>query len=109
MTHTPVALILTTAGSAEAAESLGRTLVEEGHAACATVFPAVTSVYRWEGTLQRETEAQLLLKTAPAAVEAAVARLAALHPYRLPEVLTLEAAASAAYARWVGEAAAAGE
>ncbi len=40
-------IVLTTAGSLDEAGRLGRTLVEERLAACATVIPAVESIYLW--------------------------------------------------------------
>ena len=57
-------IVLTTAANTEDANRLGRTLVEERLAACATMIPPVQSIYRWQETVETSTETLLLLKTA---------------------------------------------
>jgi periplasmic divalent cation tolerance protein len=98
-----LALVLVTAPDAEVAADLGRALVEESLAACATILPAVTSIYRWQGVMHTEPEAQLLLKTRRALLPALFRRAAELHPYEVPELLALPAEASPAYGEWVRE------
>ena len=71
------------------AEGIAQTVVEERLAACVSVVPSVTSVYRWQGQLQRDEEAQLVIKTTVARFDALSARVAALHPYDTPEILGL--------------------
>lgn len=85
----PVRIVLTTAASPGEASRLARTLVEERLAACATLIPAVQSIYRWEGQLETSTETLLLLKTGPGQLEALEARLHELHSYQTPEFLVL--------------------
>jgi periplasmic divalent cation tolerance protein len=72
---------------AEQAASLARVLVEEGLAACVNVVPGVRSVYVWEGRIQEDEEVLCLVKTRPAVFERARARILALHPYEVPEIL----------------------
>jgi periplasmic divalent cation tolerance protein len=103
-----IAIVLTTIGADTDAAELGRTLVEEGLAACVNVLPPMTSIYRWKGKVEEEHERQLLMKTTPARVEALEKRLRDLHPYELPEFIVLDATASAAYGHWVAEPAKAG-
>jgi periplasmic divalent cation tolerance protein len=86
---TTAVVVLVTAPSADAAASLARTLVEEGLAACGNVVPGVRSVYRWEGKVQDEAEALLVLKTERRLLPAMKDRLPALHPYQVPELLVL--------------------
>ena len=96
-------MVLVTAPDAAAAAALGRALVEERLAACATVAPGITSIYRWQGEVRAEPEAQLLLKTRRGVLPALFSRAAELHPYDVPELLALPALASKAYADWVRE------
>jgi len=94
---TDVRVVLVTAPRADA-EALGRALVGERQAACVNVVPAVRSIYRWEGEVQTDDEALLV-------IAALTERVQALHPYDVPEVLALPASGgSAAYLDWVGEA-----
>jgi len=95
-------VVLTTAGSPDEAGRLGRTLVEEGLAACATLIPAVQSIYKWEGKVEAAMEVLLLLKTFEGKVEALEARLHALHSYQTPEFLVLRVeAGSSPYLDWM--------
>jgi periplasmic divalent cation tolerance protein len=99
---TDALVVLVTAPSAEAAAALARTLVEERLAACGNVVPAIRSIYRWEGKVQDEPEALLVLKTTRARFEALRARALALHPYQVPEVIALPVeAGSASYLAWL--------
>lgn len=94
-------LVLTTLGADADAAALARTLVNEQLAACVNVLPAMTSIYRWKGSVAQDREQQLLIKTTAGTVPALEARLHELHPYELPEFIVLDAAAGAAYAEWV--------
>lgn len=96
-------LVLVTAPSAEKAAELGRALVSERLAACANVLPGIRSIYWWEGKVQDEPEALILLKTSRARFEALRDRVLALHPYQVPEVVALEIeAGSEKYLDWIG-------
>jgi len=98
----PARLVLTTTASAEEAARLGRTLVEERLAACATLIPAAQSIYRWQGQVESATETLLLLKTGPDQLAALQARLHELHSYQTPEFLVLGVeAASQPYIEWL--------
>jgi len=99
---TDVVVVLVTAPSAETAADLARTLVEEGLAACGNVVPGVRSIYRWEGKVHDDAEALLLLKTERRLLEALKARLPALHPYQVPELLALPVEGGLApYLEWI--------
>ena len=97
-----LALVLTTVPSPEAGETLVRNLLEERLVACGSLVPGLISLFRWEGRLEREAETLLVLKTPRERVEPLLARIEALHPYELPELLAVPVeAASHAYCRWV--------
>jgi len=97
-------IVLTTVPSPELGDAVGRALVEERLAACVSVQPAMTSFYRWQGAVTRDTEHQLVIKTVLARVEAVRARLRDLHPYDLPEFLVVAVATGdPGYLAWVTE------
>lgn len=56
---------------------------------------------RWEGAVVEEDEVAALFKTTQALAGEAARRLGALHPHDTPAILTINAAASPAFARWV--------
>ena len=95
-------IVLTTAANLEEAGRLGRALVEERLAACATVIPAVESIYSWKGKLETSTEAMLLLKTGIDQLAPLEARLHILHSYETPDFLVLPIdAGSHGYLAWM--------
>ena len=98
----PARIVLTTTANPEEAARLGRALVEERLAACATLIPAVQSIYRWQGEVESATETLLLLKTGSEQLAALEARLHELHSYETPEFLALGVeAASQPYLDWL--------
>jgi periplasmic divalent cation tolerance protein len=100
----PVCLVLTTTANPDEAARLARALVEERLAACATLIPAVQSIYRWKGEIESSTETLLLIKTGPEQLAALQARLHELHSYQTPEFLVLKVdAASQPYLDWLAE------
>jgi periplasmic divalent cation tolerance protein len=91
-----------TCPDAEVAEQIAGALVQGHLAACASVVPGVVSVYRWQGQIQRDAEALLMIKTTGAQLEALTARICALHPYDLPEVIAHPITAGhTSYLDWV--------
>jgi periplasmic divalent cation tolerance protein len=97
-------VVLTTVPKAEDGSTLGRALVEEKLAACATVTPAGRSFYRWEGRICAEKECVLLIKTRASLFRRVEARIKALHPYRVPEIIALPIEKGTKdYLGWLGE------
>jgi periplasmic divalent cation tolerance protein len=86
---TDVVVVLSTVPDDESAEKIARTLVEEKLAACVNVLPPMTSIYRWKGAVERDTERQLVMKTTQRQVPALKKRLRELHSYELPEFLVV--------------------
>lgn len=99
---TDALVVLVTAPNPDKAAEIARTLVEERLAACGNVVPGLRSIYRWEGKVQDDAEALLVLKTTRARFEALRDRVLALHPYEVPEVIALPVeAGSARYLDWI--------
>jgi len=98
----PLQLVLTTAATHDDAARIGRILVEERLAACATLIPGAESIYHWRGKIENAVETLLLLKTGPEQLTALEARLHQLHNYQTPEFMVLAAdAASRSYLDWL--------
>ncbi|WP_241462075.1 divalent-cation tolerance protein CutA [Aurantiacibacter marinus] len=74
-------------GDTATAEAIAAVLVEEGLVACANIIPAITSVFRWQGEVQRASEAGALFKTTQKLLGPAVERLVSLHPYDTPAII----------------------
>ena len=98
-----IIFILTTMPDDDRVDTMARTLVDERLAACVNVHGPMTSTYRWKGSVEREAERQVVIKTTRARLNDLEARLRSLHPYELPEFVVLEGEASEAYGAWVNE------
>ncbi len=84
------------------AERIAEAMVNERLAACVNLISGLTSIYRWEGQLQRDTELLLIIKTRSAVYPQLEARLRQLHPYQLPEIIALPIhTGSADYLNWI--------
>lgn len=99
-----VVVAVTTLPADADAEAFGETLVSERLAACVSVGAPMTSVYRWKGAVERASERQLVVKTVREKIPLLKSRLAALHPYDVPELLVLPVLEGGeAYLAWVRE------
>jgi periplasmic divalent cation tolerance protein len=77
-------IVLTTTGSEEEARKIAHHLVENHLAACVNILPQVTSIYRWQGNVEK------------AIVE--------LHSYDLPECIAVVIEdGTPEYLKWIGE------
>jgi len=95
-------VVLTTAGSEEEARKIADALIERRLAACVNVVGGVTSVYRWEGTIQRDPEVLMIIKSTEARLEALKNRVAELHSYQVPEIIAVPVSEGwPAYLDWV--------
>lgn len=83
-------VVLTTVANVSDGEILAGKLVRAGLAACVQILPAMTSVYRWEGKLQRDTEHLLLIKTLAARYNEVEKFIQENHPYDVPELVALD-------------------
>jgi periplasmic divalent cation tolerance protein len=84
------------------AETIGRAMIADGHAACVNILGACTSIYRWEGRVETATEVPALFKVAVDRAEALIAAIAARHSYDVPAVVAWsDLAVHPPYAAWL--------
>ena len=94
--QTGAALIWCPFPDVAAARAACRALLAERLVACVNIVPQITSLFLWEGAIEEAEEAAVLCKTGADALDAALARLTALHPYRTPAVVGWRADATGA-------------
>jgi periplasmic divalent cation tolerance protein len=95
-------LLYVTCTSEDEAIKIAETLVEEKLAACANILGRTTSIFRWEGKVQRETEVALILKTRSELVANATARVKSLHSYSVPCVAAVSlTSGNADFLNWI--------
>lgn len=99
---TDIRVVLVTAPDPDTATGLVRPLVAEGLAACGNVLPGLVSIYRWEGEVQEDPEVFVILKTHVERLPALRERISELHPYDVPELLSLPVTEGLpSYLNWV--------
>jgi periplasmic divalent cation tolerance protein len=82
-------VVFVTASGTDEAERIAFALVEGGAAPCVSIVPAVVSVYRWKGELQRDREALLMIKTRRILFERIREIVEAAHSYEVPEIIAV--------------------
>ena len=85
-----VVLVYTTAASLVEAETIGADLVEHHLAACVNILPAMRSIYRWKGNVERAEEVVMIVKTIRRQVGPARARFREAHSYETPAFLVID-------------------
>ncbi|MFC3860584.1 divalent-cation tolerance protein CutA [Deinococcus antarcticus] len=89
----------------ERAHELARTLVSERLAGSVNLLPGLQSVYRWQGDVAEDPETLLLIKTTGEQYPELEARIKALHPYEVPEIIAVQFdRASPEFQDWLREA-----
>ncbi|MDH3892590.1 MAG: divalent-cation tolerance protein CutA [candidate division Zixibacteria bacterium] len=84
------------------AQELACLIVENRLAACVNIVPRIESFYWWEGKVQSDDEALLIIKTTNAGFDALQQFVLDHHPYDLPEIVALPIDAGLdAYLKWV--------
>ena len=96
-------LVYVTTKDKPQALAIGRHLVEQRLAACINVLGDMTSIYRWQGTLEEASEVVLIAKTEARLVPELIATVKRLHTYEVPCVLSLPVReGNADYIAWLG-------
>ncbi len=95
-------VVLSTAGGRDEGERIATALVEERLAACVNLVSDVTSVYRWQGKVERAGEVLMVIKTRRALAPRLIVRLGELHSYDVPEAIVLPIVSGARpYLAWL--------
>lgn len=82
-------VIYTVCSSSEEAKLIGKILVQEKLCACVNIFPAMQSIYFWEGNIVEDEEAVLLIKTHKDLFDKISKKIKSLHSYEVPCVFSL--------------------
>lgn len=97
-------LVLCTCPDQDSAQKIAEHLVDQGLAACVNILPDITSVYSWQGKRESAQEHMLFIKTTNQVYDKLEQTITGLHPYELPEVITVTIEnGSAGYLKWISD------
>lgn len=102
MSQEEIMMVLTNVPDSACAHLIAEALINGKLAACVNIMSPCLSVYSWQQQLERTTEIPMMIKTTRHAYPALQATLLKLHPYELPEIITLHVDGGLpAYLQWV--------
>lgn len=97
-------IVLSTCSSEREARLIARQLIENKLAACVNITPGISSIYRWKGTIQEDSECLLLIKSRRDLFEQLRSELVKIHSYDVPEIVAFSMVdGSEAYLNWMDQ------
>ena len=83
-----IVFVYMTAGDRIEARKIGKALIEMKLAACVNIIDSMTSLYEWKGQIQEDQETVLIAKTTIEKIAALKQKVAEIHSYECPCILT---------------------
>ena len=103
-TVTPYSIAFVTVPNKEVGEAIAGGLVSSKLAACVNIIPGVTSVYEWEGKIEKDSELILKIKTRTSRIPELTEFIKSKHPYDVCEVITTSIeSGNQQYLDWLGK------
>ena len=97
-----ISIVYVTVPDERVGDELASKLVGEKLAACVNIVPGITSIYSWEGKINKDKELMLIIKTRSSLVVQLTQFVKSNHPYETPEVIALPVTGgSEAYINWI--------
>ena len=98
-------MVFVTATSKIEAENIAKSLIKHKLASCVNIIPKVSSLFFWEGKVDRDNEFLLLIKSKKIKFTALVKRVKCEHSYKVPEIIALPIiSGDKNYLRWIDAA-----
>ena len=95
-------VVLVRAADQTTAEQISNSLLDRKLAACVNIVPGLISLYRWEGSVEKDQEVLLIIKTRLALFDELSKQVMKDHPYQNPEVIALPIEMGAhPYLNWI--------
>jgi periplasmic divalent cation tolerance protein len=98
-------VVLITAPSKEVGEQITASLLEKQLAACVNIVSPLSSIFTWQGEINHDEEALLIVKSRADLFESQlIPAVLAIHPYQVPEIIALPVSMGlSSYLKWVEE------
>ena len=100
---TPYSIAFVTVPNKDVGENIASKLVSSKLAACVNIIPEVTSVYEWEGKIEKDSELILKIKTRTSRIPEVTEFVKSNHPYDVCEVISTPIeSGNPQYLDWLG-------
>lgn len=97
-----MSLIYVTTSDEKEATNIGEIVVKERLAACANIISDMSSIYWWEGNLEKDNESILILKTINGNVDKIINKIKEIHSYDNSCIITLPVSNTTdSYLKWI--------
>ncbi|MFN3152796.1 divalent-cation tolerance protein CutA [Bremerella sp.] len=97
-------VVQTTTGSSADAEKLAEIIIANSQGACVQIIGPMTSVYRWQGAIQKDEEFLLSIKTTSQVFPSLAELIRQHHSYDVPEIIAIPIVdGSSEYLEWVAQ------
>ncbi|MEJ2251732.1 MAG: divalent-cation tolerance protein CutA [Candidatus Lokiarchaeota archaeon] len=97
-------IFFVTVPSIEEGEKIANLLLEKKIVACVNIIKGITSIYRWKGSVHKDTEHLLIIKTTQKRSEDLIKTIENVHSYETPECVGFEIDnGSENYLKWIKE------
>jgi periplasmic divalent cation tolerance protein len=84
-------LVYVTCENSTQAEDIAKILITEKLCGCVNILPHMTSIYEWNGELQKSSEVVMLIKSVSLIKDELIKRIKQLHSYEIPCIIELQA------------------
>ncbi len=102
--NTDEIVIFITAPNENEAAKIARSLVEARLAACVNILKNIRSIYTWQGNIEDDAEALMIVKTRKSLFDALSAKVKEIHSYEVPEIIALPIIeGSEDYLQWLND------
>lgn len=83
-------IILCTTNNQNNAVKIAQMLLDRRLAACVSLLPEITSIYRWKNNIAQDKEVLLLIKSIHKNQTELFDAIKKIHPYEMPELISLD-------------------
>ncbi len=97
-------VVFVTCVSASQARKIASALVADQLAACVNIVPAIKSLFRWQGKVDKAAETLLVIKSRKSLFPRICRTVKQLHSYTVPEIIALPiVCGNKDYLEWIDE------
>lgn len=97
-------VVFITASNEDEAAKIARAIVEARLAGCVNIIKNIRSIYSWQGKIEDDSEAMMVVKTQKHLFDKLSQKVKELHSYITPEIIALPIVdGSEDYLKWLGD------